>query len=130
MPGGIVSHPAVRDRVPDIDDWGIVARVIGGGGFVIADQIRPFLAVRTTVPQSAVSVTLLANNVNRRGGYFFNDANRPLYLALGAGASLASYTVKIMPNGFYEIPWAPYTGIVTGIWAGAGAGSCQVTEVT
>jgi hypothetical protein len=35
-----------------------------------------------------------------------------------------------MPHGFYEIPWAPYTGIVTGIWSAAGAGTCQVTEVT
>jgi hypothetical protein len=130
MPGGIVSHPAVRDRVPDIDDWGIVSRVIGGGGFVIADQIRPFLAVRTTVPQSVISVTLLANNVNRRGGYFYNAGTAPLYLALGAGATLASYTVKVMPHGFYEIPWAPYTGVVTGIWGAAGAGTCQVTEVT
>ena len=74
MPGGIVSQPATRDRVPDIDDWGIVSRVIGGGGFVIADQIRPANAVVTTVPQNAATVTLMANNVNRRGAFFWNSS--------------------------------------------------------
>jgi hypothetical protein len=130
VPGGIVSQPATRDRVPDIDDWGIVARVIGGGGFVIADQIRPANAVVTTVPQNAATVTLLANNVNRRGGFFWNSSMQPLYLKLGAGATLASFTVKLNWQAFYEIEWAPYTGIVTGIWSGAGGGFCQCTELT
>jgi hypothetical protein len=130
MAGGIVSHPAVRDRIPDFDDWGIVARTIGGGGFVIADQIRPTIATRTVVPQGVVSVTFLVASANRRGTNFYNDASSPLYIALGAGASLASYTVKIMPAGFYEVAWPTYTGIITGLWGAAGAGTCQVTELT
>lgn len=113
-----------------MDDWGVVSRVIGGGGFFVVDQVRPPTATRTSVPQSAIAVVLLANNINRRGAFFFNDSPQPLYIALGAGASLASFTTKIFRNGFYEVQWPAYTGIITGIWGGAGGGTCQITELT
>lgn len=130
MPGGIVSHPAVRDRIPDFDDWGIVARVIGGGGFIITDQIRPSIATRTAIPQGVAAVVFMAANVNRRGASFFNDSSAFLYIAHGAGATLASYTVRISPKGFWEVEWPTYTGIITGLWGAAGGGTCQVTELT
>ncbi len=130
MAGGIVSHPAVRNRVPDADDWGIVSRVIGGGGFVIVDQIRPSISTVTGVPRSAVTVTLLAANALRRGAFFYNNSPGRMFIKLGAGALTSSFTVSMTRGGFYEVQWPTYTGIITGIWTAGGAGDVQVTELT
>jgi hypothetical protein len=107
----------------------MVVRLIGP--IVISGIAGAANSTVTSVPLSVVPVLLLAANANRVGATFFNSsANRFLYLKLGAGASLVSFTVRIGPNGFYEIEFPGYTGDVTGVWNAAGAGACLVTELT
>lgn len=56
-----------------------------------------------------------------------------MYLKLGSGASLASFTLIVAAGGYYELPvinGSLYTGIVTAIWGGSPTGSVLVTEVT
>lgn len=88
-------------------------------------------AARTSVASSISTVTLLASNTNRKLAFFYNDSSASLYIACGAAAASAtSFTVKVAPGGFFELPTPPiYSGIVTGFWDSAN-GNVRVTEVT
>lgn len=91
------------------------------------------------VAQSATVVTLAAA-ADRHGVIIHNDAAAELRVKFGAGASLTDYAIAIPPSFNYESPVGGaffetiFSGgagdaIITGIWAAAGAGAAQVTEV-
>lgn len=82
----------------------------------------------TSVAASVTTVNLLAINTSRKGATFYNDSSSFLYLKLGATASTTSFTVKIAPSGYYEVPSA-YTGVIDGIWVSA-VGSARITQLT
>jgi len=82
----------------------------------------------TSVSGSASSVQLLAANTTRKGGTLYNDSTAILYLKLGTTASTTSFTVRILSNGYYELPIS-YTGRIDGIWASA-TGAARITELT
>jgi hypothetical protein len=82
----------------------------------------------TSVAASITTVTLLALNTLRKGATFYNDSSSFLYLKLGATASTTSFTVKIAPSGYYEVP-SSYTGVIDGIWVSA-VGSARITQLT
>lgn len=81
------------------------------------------------VNDSASSVTLAAANTDRRALTIFNDSDEILYVKLGATASTTDFTVKVQPDGYYELPQPAYTGVVDGIWASDSSGAAQVTEI-
>jgi hypothetical protein len=82
----------------------------------------------TSVASSATNVTILAANASRLGASIQNDSTQILYLKLGATASATSYTVRMVSQAHYEVPFG-YTGIIDGIWVSAN-GSARVTELT
>ena len=92
-------------------------------------EVRPATPMVTLVSGMTTSPTLLLANVNRRGAYFYNDANVPLYLKYGSGASTNLFTVKIASSGFYEMPTPVYSGGIEGTWDSQ-AGSVKITEIT
>lgn len=85
----------------------------------------------TSVAASASSVSLLASNSSRKAATFYNDsASAYLSIKLGATASATSFTVKLGPGGYYELPTAvTYRGAIDGIWDAA-VGSARITELT
>lgn len=91
---------------------------------------RPATAAVTSVAASTSVVTLLAANTARRMATVSNDSNKYLYLKLGTGASVTSYTVKIDTDEYYELPFPAYTGIVTAIWQTGASGAARITEIT
>lgn len=95
---------------------------------ITANPTRSGTGTASNVASSATVVTLLASNANRLGATVFNDSNQNLFLKLGSAASLTSFTVRLTPNGYYEVPYS-YTGIITGIWSSAN-GNARVTELT
>lgn len=123
----LALYPMVRRTTPLSTDAGQVVRVLGTV-FVIDQPATA--AIVTALPQSVAAATLLAANPARRAATFMNDSPGFLYLKLGVGALLTSYTVKIGPNGFYEIQNPGTTVEVTGLWNTAGPGFCYVTELT
>jgi hypothetical protein len=127
----IIGAPAVLNVPPDPDEYGQVVRIVGPLPPVVVVPTQATVGTITSVPQSAVSVVLLAANAARLGATFFNrSASDFLYLKLdGSAASVLSFTVRIGPNGFYEV-YPNYVGVVTGIWNVAGAGFCTATELT
>ena len=90
-------------------------------------EVRSSRANCTNVTAATSDTQLLAANAERTGATFFNDSNAILYLKLGDGAALTSYTVRMMARDYYELPYN-YTGAVHGIWANAN-GFCRVTEL-
>lgn len=136
MAGGIVSHPAVRNDPPDPDDWAVVARLIGPiiiVGPIAVTFVGPTLGVTTVVPATVVPMVLLAANLARLGATIYNDSpNRFLYVKLGAGVGVASYTVRLGPHSYYELPFPAYTGVIEGVWnAAVPPGSfATITELT
>jgi hypothetical protein len=87
----------------------------------------------TNTASSATSVTLKASNASRKALYIYNAGTTDLFVKLGATATATtSYTVKLAPGDFWELPDDPiYTGIVDGIWsATVGGNGALVTELT
>lgn len=82
----------------------------------------------SNVSGSASSVTVLAANTSRLGATIYNDSTAVLYLKFGTTASTTSFTVKLQPDDYYEVPFG-YTGTIDGIWASA-TGAARVTELT
>jgi hypothetical protein len=91
---------------------------------------RPSIGTASDVTGSTSAVDILAANVNRKGAFVFNDTNRTLYLKLGSGVSISSFTTKVPADDLYEVPFPAYTGIITGIWPAGVSGSARVTELT
>jgi hypothetical protein len=94
----------------------------------ITKETRSTTGTLSNVSGSTSSVTLLASNTSRLGAAFYNDSTSICYVKHGSTASSTSFTVKMYPEDYYEIPYG-YTGIVTGIWVSA-TGSMRVTEQT
>lgn len=82
----------------------------------------------TSVSISITNATVLALNVNRIGATFYNDGTADVYLKLGATASTTIFTVKIVPDGYYELPFR-YSGIIDAITL-SGSTNLRVTELT
>lgn len=85
-------------------------------------------AAITTVAASATSETILAANANRKGATVYNNSGQKLFLSMAASSSATVYTVLLMPNTFFELPFN-YTGIISGVWSSA-QGDALVTEFT
>jgi len=83
---------------------------------------------QSSVAGSAVNTTLLAANASRLGATLFNDSTQNWFVKLGAASSLVSFSVRIVPNAYYEVPF-DYTGIITGIQNVAN-GNMRITELT
>lgn len=85
-------------------------------------------ATPTTVVASASNVSLLAANSNRKGATIWNNSTATLFVELGSPAGSATYTAKLLPDGYFEIPFG-YTGPISGIWSAVN-GNAMVRELT
>lgn len=92
-------------------------------------QVKSGTATLSNVADTATSTTLLASNADRLGASVYNDSTVALYLKLGTTASATSFTIKLQPDDYYEVP-AGYTGRIDGIWASDASGSARITELT
>jgi len=114
-----VTAVAANDRVDAFFD-------VQGRQVVTAKALT---GTTTSVNASATNVTVLAANTARLGATFMNLSTATLYLKLGATATATtSYTVKMPPDAYYEMPFG-YYGIVDGIWSAAN-GYVNVTEIS
>jgi len=97
----------------------------------ISTQAPCSTAAQSSVAENLSNVTLLAANAARLGATIFNETvSSNLLLKLGVTASTTSYTVKLTPGAYYEVPYR-YTGQIDGIWDVADAGgSARITELT
>lgn len=76
------------------------------------------------------SITILAENQQRLGATISNGSLRyPVCVLLGFGGDAQLYTVRIPPNGYYEVPFG-YVGDISGATSGNLEAYITVTEVT
>jgi hypothetical protein len=139
MPGMIVLNPQA------VDGYGNPLQVRFDSGInayrLLTDTRITSIdsTVTTSTPASATgtlanvagstsSVTLIASNTARLGATIFNDSTSILYVKFGSTASATSFTVRMVSNAYYEVPYN-YNGIITGIWVSA-TGNARVTELT
>lgn len=83
----------------------------------------------TSVNDTNLNTTLLASNTNRLVATIYNDSDQILYVKLGVTASTTSFTAKVFPDGYYEVP-KRYVGQIDGIWAADSTGAARITELT
>jgi hypothetical protein len=98
------------------------------GDVDVLSEPKSGTATLSNVASSATSVTLLSSNAARLGATVHNDSTQILYVKFGITASATSYTVKMVADAYYEVPFR-YTGRIDGIWASAN-GNARVTELT
>lgn len=84
----------------------------------------------SNVGASDTSVELLAENSERKGASFYNDSDKSAYLKLGSTASTTSFTIKIAPQGFYELTWPCSTSAIDCIWEASPTGDMRITEIS
>lgn len=115
------------------------------GQKVSADSIPVVLAsdqpaIQTTTAKAATSVVtsvagstsdtlILAANSARLGATIYNNSNQKMFVKLGTGPSTTSFTVIIIKDAYYELPFN-YTGVIRAVWATGVSGSALVTELT
>lgn len=99
---------------------------------VVVAASQPPTSVVTSVGQTTgPTVTLLAANVDRKGAFIFNNISTGfLFIKLGSGASSSDFSVKLFPGSVFWLPFPVYTGLITGVWSSAGAGTAQITEMS
>lgn len=129
---GYGSPVPSRSVHPDSSDVGLVVRVASASADGYLESLYsheiPNVGGRSSVLASVSTVTLLAENLNRKGSTVFNDSNKTLYLALGnADATTTNYTIQIGGGGYYETPFG-FTGRISGIWSGA-SGAAYISEL-
>lgn len=83
----------------------------------------------TTHPAlTGANQTLLAANTGRFGATIQNISSNILYVKCGATATSSSFTVRLDPYDYFEVP-AGYVGIIDAI-SSAASGNAAVTEFT
>lgn len=123
------DNAAVRDDPPVATDFGLVVRPLGPVGPVVF--LAPTLGVVTTIAASVVPSVYLAANPARLGAIISNDSpSRVLYVKLAAGVLLTSYTVRIGPRSYFEVPFPVYVGVIEGVFTVGAAAVATVTELT
>lgn len=131
LPTGDIASRAIYERVTDGTNTSAVkASSISATAADPALAVTPRQASSATlsnVAGSASSVTLLAANTARLGATVHNDSVSTLFVKFGSVASATSFTVRMVSQAYYEVPFG-YTGIITGIWSVA-TGSARVTEL-
>lgn len=105
----------------------VEATLIDGSGNVIVT--RPATSTVTNVSDSATNQTLLSANTSRAGATIMNDSAEILYVKLGTTATTADYSVAMVSNAYYEVPFG-YTGRIDGIWANNSTGAALIDELT
>lgn len=86
-------------------------------------------STNTNVAASASTGQLLAASAGRLGATLYNDADKSVYVKLGTTASATSFTVRLLPDGFFQVPFG-YTGRIDAIWDTGPTGSMRISELS
>jgi len=117
---------AVLTAAPGAAAAGLVVRVAGS---ITTTFSQPTTGTTTSVAVSTTVATALAANTSRLGALFYNLGSAGVFLRLAAGATAALFTVKISKNGFFDLQFPVYTGVISVITSAATA-TLLATELT
>ena len=104
------------------------ALAVDGGGNLITRKKAAEALVSSKVASTAAE-TIYAN-ADRMGATFFMDGNATCYIKLGSGASSTDFSVRLVNNGYYELPEG-YTGEISVAFSvNDNALKLRITELT
>jgi hypothetical protein len=132
--GSSVTQPVTGTGTAGTPATGVVTiqGISGGTAIPVSGTLnidKSTTGTMTSVSAAISSTTLLASNTNRVLAAIYNNSSNILYVGVSATAVTTSlYTIRIMPNSYWELP-LDYTGQINGIWSATG-GSANVTEWT
>lgn len=135
----VQAYSATSESFVQIRQGGNIANVTAANELKTLDSnagsilslMTPASAAITAVTVLITTLPLLAANAARKGWSVQNDTTKTIYVAAAATATTAAYTVRILPNGFYEsIGNRVYTGDLSVIGAALITGNALVTEYT
>ena len=87
---------------------------------------------RRTVPVPGVvnTATVIAPvNAGRRGMTLANNSTGNVLIELGAAPTVDTYTVRLEPKSYYELPYG-FTGQIQGMWDALGGVGVLVRELS
>jgi hypothetical protein len=86
--------------------------------------------VDTLVSLTPFPVVLLAASITRLGGTIYNNSDGDMFVLLGTGgADPTLFTVKLIPDAYYELPF-DWQGEVSAIWdTSTTTGTAMVTDL-
>jgi len=73
-------------------------------------------AAVSTANASVTSAEVLASNGDRMNATFFMDGNATCYIKLGGAASNSDFSIRLVNNGYYELPEG-YTGAIHAVFS-------------
>jgi hypothetical protein len=107
-----------------VEAFGGAVAVPVSGTITIVPLTTGITTISSRQPVSTTNVTLKVANPNRTGCAIYNNSVTNLFVKFGATASIGagteSFTRRIGPNEYYEVPFF-YTGRIDAIWDGADA---------
>lgn len=112
---------------------GTLTTTIVDGADVALDYTAPASATVASVnDDNDPAQACLDSDATRLGAAFYNDSTATLYLLVDEGtASATNFTVKIAPEGYYELPTLAtgvYTDAISCIWSADASGAVRITE--
>ena len=130
---GLIVRPIFSGSDPNVLTVQLASGSISLGPLSFSGSLiepKPNSSLMYAVSRSNTQIVISSGSIDRLGFSVYNNSRASFYLSLGSVASTASYTVKLISNAFYEIPFPIYTGVITGIWATSGSGNVMVTELS
>ena len=87
---------------------------------------RNLVAVPVDISQAQI---LVGANAFRKGLTLWNNSNGSVLVELGAAPTATSFSFRLAPEGYYELPYG-FTGQLQGLWLEAGGSGVLVREIT
>lgn len=128
--GAILAEVARVIATPPVGtEYALVTRNLPSGVQDVASA-QALTSAITRVVAATGNTPLLAPNAARRGAAIYNDSpDAFLFLKLNAAASTTSFTARLSPGGYYELPSPIWTGEIDAVWSSA-SGAALITELT
>ena len=116
-------------------DWREVSDPSVGSAEELRDLILSWniqqarITIVTKVDSDTDNTVLLASNEARKRATIYNNSKKNLYIKYGANATTDSFSLKIGPDDYLELPTPCYLGEIDGFWDEVD-GNAMVTEIT
>lgn len=89
---------------------------VASGTFSIENQKLSSASITSVTVSNLTSTVLLNSNISRGFASFYNEGSEEILIKLGSTAASSSYSLKVYPNGYFELPSSPvYTGVIEAI---------------
>ena len=125
---GTLTVTATDLDIRDLSSTTDSVSAVQSGDWIVRKQTTS--AAVSTASANTSDAEVLALNADRMGATFFMDGNATCYIKLGGAASSSDFSVRIVNNGYYELPEG-YTGSIHAAFSVTDAGiKLRITELS